>query len=137
TLTISTVTASTTSGGNFLTAQAASTGTAVAITVDPTGLSPGAYLGTIAVASNAANNALSIPIELDVVPVSAPITKVGGVVNNATFKGGEAVAQGDIVALFGDQLIPGDAVSASSLPLGSSLGGAQVFVNDKPAPVYF
>jgi uncharacterized protein (TIGR03437 family) len=137
TLTVSTVTASTTSGGTFLTAQAASPGPGVALTIDPTGLSPGVYLGTVAVASNAANSTVNIPIELDVLAPSGPISKAGGVVNNATFMAGESVAQGDIVALFGDQLISGDALSASSLPLGSTLGGAQVFVNDKPVPVYF
>ncbi|MGI8743299.1 MAG: hypothetical protein ACR2NN_12160 [Bryobacteraceae bacterium] len=137
TLTISGVTTSTTSGGSFLTAQAGTTGSTIVLTADPTGLTPGTYSGTAVVASNGANSALSVPVELDVLAPSGPIAKAGGVVNNATFMAGESVAQGDIVALFGDQLISGDPASALTLPLSSTLGGAQVFVNDQPAPVYF
>lgn len=137
TLTVSSATATTTSGGTFLTAQTASPGPGVALTVDPTGLSPGVYLGSVAVASNAANSTVNIPVELDVLAPSGPVAKVGGVVNNATFMTGESVAQGDIVALFGDQLVSGTSESAASLPLATTVGGVQVFVNDKPAPLYY
>jgi len=137
TLTISGVTTSTTSGGGFLSALPGTTGTTVAVTADPTGLTAGTYLGTALVASNSANSSLSIPVELDVVTPSGPIITAGHVLNNATFMTGESLAQGDFVALFGDQLISGDPVLASSLPLSNTLGGVQVFVNDKAVPVYY
>jgi len=41
------------------------------------------------------------------------------------------------VALFGEQLAVGDPVLAQTLPLGTALGGATVFVNDQPAPIYY
>jgi uncharacterized protein (TIGR03437 family) len=47
------------------------------------------------------------------------------------------LAPGEIVALFGEQLTTGSPAQASSLPLGTSLGGASVTVNGQPAPVYY
>ncbi len=109
----------------------------VSIVADPTGLSPGTYQGTVAIASNAANSTVTIPVQLNVVAATAPVSAAGGVVNNGTFGGGESLAQGDIAALFGDQFTYGDNVSATSLPLTNSLGGTQVLVNGQAAPVYY
>jgi uncharacterized protein (TIGR03437 family) len=39
--------------------------------------------------------------------------------------------------VFGEQFIYSDPVAASSLPLGTTLGGVRVLVNGAPAPVYF
>jgi uncharacterized protein (TIGR03437 family) len=136
TLAISAVTINPGTGGNFLTAQTGS-GSTVTLTVDPTGLALGSYAATAVIASNSANSSFNVPVQLEVVPATGPIVKAGGVVNNANFAANESVAQGDIVALFGDQLASGDPVGASVLPLTSSLGGVQVFVNDQPAPVYY
>ena len=136
TLAVSGVTVTPGAGGAFLTGQTG-TGSTVMLTVDPTGLAPGSYNATAVIASNAANNAFSVPVQLDIVTATGPIVKAGGVVNNATFAAGESVAQGDIVALFGDQLTAGDPASAASLPLSTTLGGVQVFVNDQAAPVYY
>lgn len=136
TLAVSGVTVTPGTGGSFLTAQTGS-GSTVTLIADPTGLTVGSYTATAVIASNAANSALSVPVQLDVVTPTGPISKAGGVVNNATFASGENLAQGDIVALFGDQLVSADPAGASSLPLGTTLGGAQVFVNDQPAPVYY
>jgi uncharacterized protein (TIGR03437 family) len=58
-------------------------------------------------------------------------------VNNATFEAGDVLAQGAIVALFGEQLTTGEARVAQALPLTNDLGGVRVLVNDQPAPVYF
>jgi len=136
TLTISNVTA-TAASGSWLSAQSVSNGTLIQITADPTGLTPNTYPGTVTVTSNAANATVTISVQLVVEPQTPPIVFAGGVVNNGTFGGGEALAQGDIVAVFGDQFTAGDPMGAPSLPLPTSLNGTQVLVNGVPAPVYF
>ena len=135
TLTVSGVTASTASGGSFLSAQTISGG--VSVTADPSGLSPGVYQGSVVVASNAANSSVAIPVTLTVLAAGPPVASAGGVVNNGNFGSNESLAQGDIVAVFGDQFTAGDPQQAGSLPLPTSLGGAQVFVNNQPVPVYY
>jgi uncharacterized protein (TIGR03437 family) len=137
TLSISNVTATTASGGSWLSAQSASGGTLISIVADPTGLSPNTYQGTVTIASNAANSSVAISVQLLVEPQTAPVVFAGGVVNNGTFAGAEALAQGDIVAVFGDQFTAGDATGAPGLPLQTSIAGTQVLVNGVPAPVYF
>ncbi len=108
-----------------------------AVSVDPTGLSPGVYQGTVTISSNAANSSFQIPVQLTVEAQTAPIAAPGGVVNNGTFVSGEPLALGDITALFGDQFTYGDPQAASSLPLGTTLGNTQVLVNGTAAPVYY
>jgi len=141
TLSISGVTAGgvpTTTPAAWLSTQIVSGNTPlVSIVADPTGLSPGVYQGTVTIASNAANSSAVVTVQLNVVAQTAPVSAAGGVVNNGTFAGGESLAQGDIAALFGDQLTYGDPQSASSLPLLTTLGGTQVLVNGQPAPVYY
>jgi uncharacterized protein (TIGR03437 family) len=134
TLTVSGVTTKTTTG-MWLSAETAKGG--VTLTADPSGLMPGAYQGTVTVSSNAANSSLTIPVILNVEPQGAPFAAAGGVVNNANFGADESLAQGDIVALFGDQFTFGDPQSAPSLPLSNNIAGTQVLVNDQPVPVYF
>jgi adhesin/invasin len=137
TLTISSVTA-TPSSGAWLSAQTVSSNPAlVSIVADPSGLSPNTYQGTVTIASNAVNSSVVIPVQLNVVGPTAPVVAAGGVVNNGTFGGGESLAQGDIAALFGDQLTYGDAQQATGLPLTTILGGTQVLVNGQAAPVYY
>jgi len=136
TLSISGVTA-TAATGTWLSAAAVNNGGAIGITVDPTGLTPNTYSGTVTVASNAANANVTIPVQLTVVAQSAPIAFAGGAVNNGTFVPGEALAQGDIAAVFGDQFTLGDPQLASAVPLPANLAGTQVFVNNQAAPLYF
>jgi uncharacterized protein (TIGR03437 family) len=76
-------------------------------------------------------------VQLDVIAAGPPVAAFQGVVNNATFEAGDVLAQGGIVALFGEQLTTGTQVVAQSLPLTTDLGGVRVLVNDQPAPVYF
>lgn len=138
TLTISSATATTSSGGNWLsTASVSGYPLLVAITADPTGLSPGVYQGSVAIASNAANATVNVPVQLTVESQNAPVAFPGGVVNNGTFAGNQPLALGDITAVFGDQFTYGDPASASSLPLGTTLGNTQVMVNGTAAPVYY
>jgi uncharacterized protein (TIGR03437 family) len=147
TLTISSSSVSTSSGSNWLsTASVSGFPSLVAVTADPTGLSPGVYQGTITIASNAANSSVVVPVQLTVEKQNPPVAFPGGVVNNGTFIGNQPLALGDITAVFGDQFTYSDPVSASSLPLGTTLGNTQVVVNGtdangnpvvKAAPVYY
>lgn len=135
TLNISGVNATTASGGNWLTAT--NSGPVVTLTADPTGLSPGSFQGTVTISSNAANGALTIPVNLTIVPQTSPVAAPGGVVNNVTFGGAEPLAQGDFVAVFGQQLTLADAAAATAFPFTTNFNGTQVFVNDQPVPVQF
>jgi uncharacterized protein (TIGR03437 family) len=106
-------------------------------TVDPSSLAVGHYDSTIVLATNAANTFLYIPVAVDVIAVGAPVVAYQGLLSNATFTVGDPVAQGDIVALFGEHFTLGSATQPGALPLPVTLGGAKVYVNDTPAPIYF
>ncbi|HUJ51850.1 MAG TPA: hypothetical protein VLW25_16695, partial [Bryobacteraceae bacterium] len=136
-LTISSVSATTTSGSWLGASTVSGYPSLVALSADPTGLSPGVYPGTVTISSNAANSSFQIPVQLTVEAQTAPVATPGGVVNNGTFVGSEPLALGDIAAVFGDQFTYGDPQAASTLPLGTSLGSTEVLVNGKPAPVYY
>jgi uncharacterized protein (TIGR03437 family) len=135
TLTVASVTAAAASSGTWLTAATVSGG--MTITADPTGLAAGSYQGTVTVASNAVNNSVVVPVALTVEAQGPPLAFAGGVVNNGTFGNGEPVAQGDIVAVFGDQFTYDDPIGASSLPLETKQNGVQVLVNGIAAPLFF
>ena len=112
-------------------------GSLLDLTADPATLTPGSYTTTLSVVTNARNGNLSIPVELVVLPPGAPTAFYRNVLENATFTVGDPMAPGGIAAVFGEQLTSGAAATAQSLPLGTALGGATVFVNDKAAPIYF
>lgn len=134
TLSVSSVTAATTSG-TWLSAAAVHGGASV--TADPSGLAPGTYEGTVTIASNAANGSVTVPVTLFVEAQGPPVAAAGGVVNNGNFAADDPLAQGDIVAVFGNQFTYGDPVQAKSLPLTNNLGGTQVLVNGQPVPLYY
>ena len=136
TLDVSGVTATVTSGGNWLTAERVA-GPLLQISANPASLAPGTYTGTVAIATNSVQGTVNVPVQLTVIPPGPPLAYFQGVVNNATFEGGDWLAPGSIVALFGEQLTTGEPRSAAALPLQSDLGGTRVFVNDQPAPVYY
>ncbi len=135
TLTLSAPAASTTTGGNWLASSLVSG--YVGVTADPTGLQPGTYQGTVTVASNAANNSVPVPVTLTILPSGAPVIQAYGVVNNATYEKGAELGLGELPAIFGDQFTTGDPAAATTLPLPTTLGGASVYVNDQPAPLYY
>jgi uncharacterized protein (TIGR03437 family) len=134
---VSNITAATTSGGNWLTAERIPNQTAALVTANPAGLSPGAYAGTISIANNSVQGALTVPVELTVVPAGPPTIFFGGVVNNGVSDSGDVVAQGAIVSLYGDQLLSADPLTANALTLGNQLGAVRVLINDQPAPIYY
>jgi uncharacterized protein (TIGR03437 family) len=136
TLTVSGVTAKAASG-SWLSAQSVNSGAAVTITADPASLTPDTYPGTVTIASNAANASVVIPVQFIVEAQSVPLSFAGGAVNNGTFAAGEALAQGDIAAVFGDQFTLGDLAYPSGLPLPTTVKDTQVLVNNILAPLYF
>jgi uncharacterized protein (TIGR03437 family) len=125
------------STANWLTADLVPGTNIVQVKAAVGSLSPGSYQGTVTINSNAANGPQNIPVNFTVVPKGNPLLTAGGVVNNATFAGGDPLARGTIAAVFGEQFVFGDPAAASSLPLGTTLGGVRVLVNNQPAPVYF
>jgi uncharacterized protein (TIGR03437 family) len=135
TLTVSGATATTASGGNWLTAQ--NTGNVVTVTANASGVAPGSYAGTVAIASNAAQGGINVPVTLDVVAAGPPVAYYQGAVNNATFEAGDFLAQGGIVALYGEQFTTGEARTTPGVPWPTDLGGARVFVNGQPAPLHY
>ena len=115
----------------------ATSGNVVTATANPAGLSPGPYATTMTIASNAANGPLTISIQLQVLTTGPAVAAYQGVVDNGLFEVGNPVAQGGIVAIFGQQFTAGAPVGATTLPLGTSLGQATVYVNGEAAPVYY
>lgn len=136
-MTLSGVTAATEAGGNWLTASIVQNTTMVEIVARTENLAPGTYRGAVTVNGNAVNMPLAIPVEFEVVTAGPPVAYYGGILNNATFGQGEPLAQGGIVAMFGEQFRMGDPVAASSLPLAATLGDVRVLINGQPAPVYY
>lgn len=137
TLNLTAASATTAAGGNWLTAEKVAGADIVALTLVPTGLAPGIYQGNVRFTSNAGNPALAVEMVLEVVPAAAPVGSPDGVVNNATFEGGDVLGKGVIAAIFGEQFTLRAPRSASALPLTTEMDGVRVFVNDRPAPVYF
>jgi uncharacterized protein (TIGR03437 family) len=115
----------------------AGVGGCVVATADPTGLSPGKYTATVTIASSAKNGPFAVPVEMDVVAAGPPLSYFQGVVDNALYAIGATVAPGELVAVRGEQFTTGAAVAAQKLPLGTTLGGATVYVNGVAVPTYY
>ncbi len=136
TLSIAGVTVANLSAGFSLTAKQTDAST-VTLSANPSSLSPGHYSALVSIATNAANGTLAVPVDLEVLPLGPPVVTFQGVVNNANFEAGDPVAQGDITALFGDQLSNSGPQTGSQLPLVTKLGGVRVLVNGNPTPLFF
>ena len=115
----------------------AGVGGCVVANADPTGLSPGAYTATITIAGTAVNGPFTVPVEMDVVATGPPVSYYQGVVDNAVYQIGATVAPGMLVAVRGEQFTTGAPVAATTLPLGTTLGGATVYVNGAAVPTYY
>jgi uncharacterized protein (TIGR03437 family) len=136
-LSVNAVTASTVDGGEWLTAELLEGTAFVKISVNPAGLAPGGFQGTVSVETNAVNPNHDIPVRVTVVAQDRPIVSFGGVVNNANFAGGEELPQGGIVSLFGQQLVYQPQTKAENVPLPTDLAGTSVFLNGVQTPLYF
>ena len=108
----------------------------VFVAADSAGLAPGLVEGTVTITTNAVNSPHVIPVAFTVDAAGAPTAAFRGAVNGATFESTRSLAPLTIASVFGDQLSYGLA-QAESLPLPTELGGARVFVNGVPAPLFF
>jgi len=142
-ITGATVSTTAAAGAAWLTASingpclVAGVGACVVATGNPSGLAPGKYTATIAITGSSKNGPFNVPVEMDVVATGAPMSYPQGVVDNAIYQLGATIAPGELVAVRGEQFTNGAPVSAQSLPLGTSLGGATVYVNGSAAPTYY
>lgn len=68
------------------------------------------------------------------VSAQSPTINKGGIVNGASFAGGQAVAPGSLISIFGTQLASSTAL-ADSIPLSTKLGGVTVTFNNHDAPL--
>jgi uncharacterized protein (TIGR03437 family) len=94
----------------------------------------------VTVNSNAANSPTVIPVQLNVMAQGTPpAVDWPRILNIANFIPQEAVAPGDIVALFGVGLLEGDPITISTVPLPTQVGtgNTQVLVNGTPAPIFY
>jgi uncharacterized protein (TIGR03437 family) len=137
-LTISSANATTSSGGDWL--KTAVNGSIVVASAESGSLAPGTYQGQVAIASNAANGTVNVPVTLEVLASGRPIIFFRGVQDNALFESAGdttgGMPQGGIVALKGEQFTTGAQILKET-PAANTLGGATVFVNDRVAPLYF
>lgn len=135
-LSVSSATATVSTGSGWLSAVLASGGGSVTITADTSSLSPGAYQGSVSIATNAINGAaLMVPVSLLVTSQTGPQINIGGIVDNAVGK--SPVAIGDIAAAYGSQFSSAGFSYASNIPLPTTLGDLQVLVNNVAAPLFF
>lgn len=141
-------TASTTSGGNWLTVSPQSgttgtSGTALTVSISPSGLSAGSYSGTIVVAGNGgAAGSTTVNVTLT---VTAPLPTIAAVINAASGASG-AVSPGEIVSIFApssgaNPIGPGTpaylTLDSSKANVLTTLGGVQVLFSGIPAPLLY
>ncbi len=107
----------------------------LSVSVNPTGLAPKTYQGTITVtATDDSVTPLPIPVTLTVTPVGPAIASV---TNAASFAPGP-VAPGEIVTIFGSGLGPETLVTQTSEgSVGRSLADTQVFFDSFTAPILY
>ncbi len=106
--------------------------------IDPTGLAVGDNPGSVTFTSNAANGAVTVPVDLQIVPQAAPQIYYQGVQNNATFLPGDPVAPGDILVVKGEQLTFSAPALGLTIPLPTDAGGTSVLVNGtEAAPLFY
>jgi len=134
-----TATASTTTGGNWLTVTPTSGNTpaSLSVTVAPSSLSAGTYSGTVVVAgSGSANGSTSVAVTLT---VTAPLPTVTGVDNAASFANGK-IAPGEIVTIFGTSLGPANGLGltlGSNGKVSTTLGNVSVTFAGYSAPLTY
>ena len=66
-----------------------------------------------------------------------PQIGAGGIVNVGNYAAGARLAPGTVLAIFGSNLAGQTPAGAQSVPLPTQLGGVQVLVNGKPAPLFY
>ncbi len=129
---------STASGGNWLsvTPQQASSPANLGISVDPSGLAQGTYMGTIRIQpSDTTINPISITITLT---VSAGVPAITSLVNAASFAAGP-IAPGEFVTIFGTSIGPATPASLQVADgvVTTTLSGVRVLFDGTPAPLVY
>lgn len=141
TLSVTSSEAVTTTGGDWLkiTNPVATNKAFVQVAASAAALAPGTYSGEVRFVTNAVNANVSVPVDLEVMATGAgaPVAFFKGAVNNATFAGGDVLAPGSIVSLFGELLTAKLPAKFAAAPLPTTLGGARILVNGKQAPLYY
>jgi len=123
-----------TSNASWLTASADPASGLVTLNFAPGTLAPGLYAGSVAIASNAINGTITIPVQLQVAAQGNPVAGFGGVVDAAA--GATPVNPGDIVSVYGEQFTFSAAASGSP-PLPTTIGTTRVLFNGEYAPMYY
>jgi uncharacterized protein (TIGR03437 family) len=138
-----------TAGAAWITAQGFPIGglipDIVRVTIDPKGLAPGTYSDSVAISSNAVaytgalgdKTSLTVPVDLEIVSAGAPVVDFQGVLDNAIFVPGDAIARGDIVAVKGQQLSMMAPATGTAPPLSTQVADTQVLLNGVPIPLFY
>lgn len=130
--------ATTTSGGNWLSVTPASAQTPAALTIsaNAAGLSPGSYRGTITIMSPVEGvSAITVPVTLTI-PQNAP--SIAAVVNAGSFLPGP-ISPGEILVVTGTGMGPAS-IATMSVTNGSvdrTLSGTKVFFDGIDAPLVY
>jgi uncharacterized protein (TIGR03437 family) len=115
--------------GLLLTTQTVSNGLFAAVPASELGLA-GAFAVRVKLGANTLTNARTLTLASTINPQTATAVDAASYASPA--------APGQIVALFGTDLVPGSGVAAAnSLPLPRSLQGVTVYVNGVAAPLFF
>ena len=143
-------TATTTSGGSWLSVSPTigNAPTAITISANAASLPKGTYNGTVRITAAAGVNALNSPRDIPVtLKVGVPSVGAGGVINNASYiSAGTSVAPGSIAAVFGTNLTDGRTCLAfegcnptleSDGKLSTTMAGTQVKINGTPVPIFY
>ncbi len=134
-----TVSATTASGGNWLsvTPDSGASPREITISANPSGLNAGPYNGTVTVTmSGASNSPQTISVTLNVNPRGPAI---GSIVHGAAMVPA-FFAAGTIFSIFGENLGPQTAATFQVGPgnmVGTTLGGVRVLVGGIPAPMIY
>jgi uncharacterized protein (TIGR03437 family) len=134
-----TIGAGTQSGGPWLSVSPSTvtTPTNINVSVNPAGLPPASYQGTLNIsASDPSVAPLTVAVTLT---VTAPAPAIGSITSAASFAPGP-VAPGEFVTIFGTSIGPNTPANLQLTPSGtvdSNLGGTEVFFDNIAAPVIY
>ncbi|HZS49734.1 MAG TPA: BACON domain-containing carbohydrate-binding protein [Bryobacterales bacterium] len=123
-------------GASWLSIQPASgrTPASISICATPGSLPAGNYSANVSITSAAPNSPVNIAVSFS---VTASVTvSSGGVVNGASFTGGQPIAAGEILSIFGANLASQTA-SAAGFPLPTALADCRVQIAGVPAPLLY
>jgi uncharacterized protein (TIGR03437 family) len=128
------------SGGSWPTVSPTSgvTPAYLSVSVNPAGLTPGTYNGTVTVAAAGASNSRPTVVVMLVVGSATP--SIGRVLNGASSFASNAFAPGSIVSIFGIALGPNSGISMNIKPdhtVNTVLAGFRVLFDGYPAPLLF